>query len=123
MERAVLMVRRAEIAQPLVRVAFDPAGQLCGEARLANPGLARDQHDPSLAGLCLPPAPHKQVELLVAADERSRLGAQCLEAAQDAAFAEHMPSALRLGKTGERLRPEILELEQGPDLPPRAVGD
>ena len=122
-ERAVLMVRRAEIAQPRVRLALDALRQRRGQARLADARLARDQHHPPLAGLRLLPAPQQQIELLVAPDERRRLRAQRLEAAQDAAFADHAPGALRLGKAGERLRPEILEFEQRADLPPRALGD
>jgi hypothetical protein len=67
--------------------------------------------------------PQQQVELLVAPDERARLRAQRLEAAQHAAFTDHLPGALRLGEAGERLRPEIRDLKQCADLPPRALGN
>ena len=39
------------------------------------------------------------------------------------ALAGHAPGRLWLGKTGERLGPEILDLEQGADLSPGAVGN
>ena len=55
-ERAVLMVRRAEPAQArawLVLGRFVDSGS---QARLADTGLARDQHDPAFARLCLFPA-------------------------------------------------------------------
>src|SRR5215471_11334853 len=80
-ERAVLMVGRAEIAQPRVRLALDALRQHRSDARLADPRLARKQHDAALAGFCLLPAPQQQVELFVAPDEWRRLRPQCLEAA------------------------------------------
>jgi hypothetical protein len=66
------------------------------------------------------PAPQQQVELLVAPNERRRFLAQRLETAHDTAVANNAPGMLRLGKTGERLRPEILDLEQTADLAARA---
>ena len=110
-ERAVLMVRRAEIAEPRVRFSLDAPRQCRGQARFADPRLPRDEHNPPLAGFCLLPTPQQEVEFFIAPDERGRLRAQRLEAAQDAAFANHTPGALRLGKPGEVLRPEILDLE------------
>jgi hypothetical protein len=90
---------------------------------LADAGLAGDQHDPALAGLGLPPAAPEQVKFLVAADERHRLRAQGLEAADDTAFPDHLPGARCLGEARERLRPEVFDLEQTTKLAPRAVGD
>src|SRR5215469_16973960 len=98
------MVWRAEISQLRVRLALNALRQRCGEARLADPRLARNQHHPPLAGFRLLPAPQQQVELFIAPDEWRRLRAQRLEAAQDAAFAKHTPGVLQLGKPGERLR-------------------
>ena len=66
---------------------------------------------------------NKQVELLVAADQRCGPRTQCLEAADDPALADHTPGTLWLGKTGERLGAEILDLEQRADLSPGAVGN
>jgi len=56
-ERAVLMVRRAKIAQSRMRLALDALRQCRSQARLADPRLAGDQHHPPFAGLCLLPAP------------------------------------------------------------------
>jgi len=42
------------------------------EPRFADPGLARDQHDPPLAAFRLPPTALQQLQFLVAANERRR---------------------------------------------------
>src|SRR5262245_31935064 len=110
------MVRRREIAQPRMRFAGDALCKRRGQPRLADAGLAGDQHDPALTGLGLPPAALEQVEFLVAADQRRRLRAQCLEAADDAAFADHLPGMRPLGEAGERLRPEAFDLALTADL-------
>ena len=124
MERAVLMVRRAEIAQPRVRLAARSlataprSGATCrspARPRPARPVPRRPSPAASAAAAGRVPRRARR------AASRSR--AQRLEAAHDAAFADHAPGALRLGKAGERLRPEILELEQRADLPSRALGD
>ena len=80
-ERAVLMVRRAEIAQPSVRFGGDPLGQRLGEAGLADTRLGGNQHHPSVARLRLRPAAEQQLHFLVAADQRCGAGTQCLETA------------------------------------------
>src|SRR5262249_3991893 len=69
------------------------------------------------------PAARQQAKFLVTANERRCLCAQCLEAADDAAFADHLPGARCLGEAGERLRPEVFDLDQTAELTPRAVGD
>ena len=69
-ERAVLMVRRAEIAQARMRLVLDALGKRGGEPRLADARLAGDQHDPSFAALRLLPAADKQLDFLVTTDER-----------------------------------------------------
>src|SRR5262249_30936235 len=46
-----------------------------------------------------------------------------LKAADNPALADHTPGTLRLGKTGERLGTEILDLEQRAYLPAGAVGN
>src|SRR6516164_3970744 len=69
------------------------------------------------------PAPQQQVEFFVTADQGCGLRAQRLETADDIAFAKDAPGALRFGKTGERLQPEILEFEQGADLASRVLGN
>ena len=117
------MVRPAEITQPDMRITLDALRQRRAEARFANPRLPRDQHHVPLAGFRLLPAAQQEVELFIAPDERGSLGAKRLETTQHAALTDDTPSALRFGKPGERLLAEIVDLEQGADLPPRAVGD
>src|SRR5437016_5091700 len=97
-ERAVLVVRRAEIAQPGMRLAFDMRGKCRRQPRLADARLAGNQYHPSFAGLCLLPAPPQQLDFFVAPDERRLLRAQGLEPAHLAAFAQHPPGALRLSE-------------------------
>src|SRR6516162_1856968 len=69
-ERAVLIVRRAKIANSGVWLGLDALRQCLGQARLADARLAGDQHHPPCAELRLLPAPRQEVELLVAADQR-----------------------------------------------------
>src|SRR6516165_2635719 len=106
-----------------MRLGLDMLRHGRGQARFTDARLAGDQHHPSLAQLRLLPAPRQEVELLVAADERRGPRTQCLKAADDPALADHTPGTLWLAKTGERLRPEILQLEQHADLSPGAVGN
>jgi hypothetical protein len=122
-QRAVLIARRAEIAQSGVRLALDALRQRRGQARFADARLAGDQHHPPFAELRLLPAPQHQVELFVAADQWSGPRTQCLKTADDLALADHTPGTLWLGKPRKRLGAEILDLEQGADLSPGAVGN
>jgi hypothetical protein len=68
-ERAVLVVRRAEIAQPRMRLAFDVRGKRRRQPRLADARLAGNQHHPSFAAFCLLPTP-SQIDFFAAPDER-----------------------------------------------------
>ena len=56
MERARLMVRRAEIAQPRVWLACRLLEYRLGKTRFADAGFANQHHHPALAGLGLLPA-------------------------------------------------------------------
>ena len=87
-ERAVLVVRRAEIAQARMRLAFDVLGKRRGQPRLADARLAGDQHHPPFAALRLLPAAQQQLDFLVAPDERRLPRAQGLEPAYLAALAQ-----------------------------------
>src|SRR5262249_23483453 len=116
-ERAVLVVRRAEITEPGMRLAFDVRGKCRCQPRLADARLTGNQHYPSFAAFCLLPAASHQLDCLVAPDERRLLRAQGLEPAHLAAFAQHPPGALRLGKAGKLLRPEVFQIKQLADLP------
>ena len=97
--------------------------QCGGQARLADARLTGDQHHPPFVQVRLLPAPQQQIELFVTPNQRCRPRTQCLKAADDPALADHTPGALWLAKTGEALRPEILDLKQGADLSPGAVGN
>ena len=69
-ERAVPVVRRAEVAQgdvPLLGQVLLEGGE---QPRLADPGLAGQQDDPALAALGLLPAAPQQGQLLLAPDQR-----------------------------------------------------
>ena len=81
-ERAVLVIRRAMVLQPRMRLGLEPLQQRSREARLADARLAGDQHDAPFAGLGLLPAPHQQIELLVSPEQRRRpmIGSPRLEA-------------------------------------------
>src|SRR5205814_290395 len=97
----------AAIAQPGMRLAFDMRRKCRRQPRLADARLAGNQHNTSFAAFCLLPAPLEQLDFLVAPDERRLPRAQGLEPAHLAAFAQHPPGALRLGKAGKLLRPEV----------------
>src|SRR5215469_13403954 len=72
-ERAVLVMGRAEGAQACVWLAAEPLHNGLSDARFADAWLAREQHHAALSALCPVPAAQQQVDLFVAADER-RLG-------------------------------------------------
>src|SRR6516162_2241540 len=91
------MIGRTEMAQSKMRFLPYVLEKFRRQARLANPGLAANQHRMPLAGLHLLPATDQQLQLLDAADERHRPRAQGLKAADDPALADHTPGKLRLG--------------------------
>src|SRR5258706_13010799 len=68
-KRAVGMVGRALVTQARVRLAGDALGESCRKAGLADPRLAREQHDLpfALPGQTL--TLQQEVELVLAADE------------------------------------------------------
>ena len=82
MERAIRVLRRAEIAQPHMRLARQPLQKRRGQARLADARLARKQNDLALARLRHGPAPLKEFALFFAPDQgRQPARVQRLEAA------------------------------------------
>src|SRR5262245_9969652 len=66
MERALRMVRRAEIAKARMRFAFEPRQQVFREAGLSDPRLAGDQDAPALAEFGLIPPAEQQLDLFLA---------------------------------------------------------
>ncbi len=91
----------------------DGVEQRLGDPRLADPGLADQQHTLTLAGLGQGPAFEQQRQLLVAALHRQdRPGAARREAALQGLLAGDHEGRNRFGQALEHLRLEGLELEQ-----------
>ena len=122
-KRAVLVVRRAEEAQPDVRLGGKPLHHGLGDARLADTGFARDQHDATVARFRLLPAPQQQLNLLVAADQRRRRGAQRLEAALDRACPQRRPGRTGSAMPLRSLAPRSCKLEEIAEKSSCALGD
>ena len=72
-ERAVGVLRRAEIAQARMRLAGEALQQRGRQPRFADARLAGEQHDLALARLRLGPAPQQAVRILLPA-RRARSG-------------------------------------------------
>jgi hypothetical protein len=68
-ERAVLMMRRAEPAQTRAWLVLGRLVYGGGQARLADAGLTGEKHHLTLATLGFRPAPQKQVEFLIPSNE------------------------------------------------------
>ena len=76
-----------------MRLGAEALRQCRSDARLADAGFARDQHDLAVARLGARPAAQQQVDLLVAADQRGqRRSAQRLEPARDDARTQYLPA-------------------------------
>src|SRR5260370_14495890 len=96
-EWAMHMMGRAEIAKARMRLTLEPRQQAFSDARLADAGLAREQHDPTLAKLGLIPTAQQQLDLLLSANERRQPArAPRLEAADAGRLAAHLPSFHRV---------------------------
>ncbi len=88
LERTVAVIGQALVAQQAVRAVFQPLAQALDDARLADAGLAGQQHDVALAVTGLLPALEQQGDLVLAADQRRQLArAQRREAVGDGARA------------------------------------
>src|SRR5215831_20943669 len=118
MECAVLVVRRAEIAQARVSFGAVPLYDGLGNAGLADPGLARDEHHATFASLGLLPTAHEEVHLLVPANERRGGCAQRLEPALGSAGAQYLPRGDALREPLKSNGPEVAVLEQAACQPP-----
>jgi hypothetical protein len=124
MERTVLVVGRAEVAQAQTRLGTKALLQCRGDAGLAEAGFARDQHNMAVARLGACPAPQQQVDLLVAADQPAqRRSAQRLEPARDAARTQYLTGRNRRGDALHLDGAEIAVFEEIADQPARACGD
>src|SRR5262249_18449962 len=97
-KRTGLMVGREEILQSRARLSRNLLRERSNKAGLADAGLAGNQHDLSLAVLCLPPAAQKQFEFLIAPYQwRQLVRPQRFEAALDLALAQNLPGLNRVG--------------------------
>ena len=86
-KRAILMVRRTEIAQSRMRLAREPVVQHAHQTRLADAGLAASTAPPDPRRYRPLPPTQQQLDFLFAPDERRQgLAAQRLEAAHDTAL-------------------------------------
>ena len=98
--------------------------QCPGDPRLADAGLADQQHALTLAALGLAPALQQQRQLLVAADHRQESSTTPgLEAAAGSTFAQHRERRHRHRQAFQRLRRERRQLERSTHQLPRGFGD
>src|SRR5246500_783675 len=109
------MVRRAETAQADVWIIAQPLHRGLGEARFADAGLTRYQHDRAIAAFYLLPAAHQQLDLLIAAKQWRSGYAQGLEAAIDRARTDNSPSRHRVAEAFDGHAPESEIFEETTD--------
>src|SRR5262249_61395294 len=111
--RAVGVVGRALITQARVRLAGDALGESRRKARLADPWLARDQHDLPFALPGQPLALQQKVELVLAANEIGQTyRTNRLEAALGSRHAFDHPRRDRIGNPFDLLAAEVAQTEQ-----------
>ena len=123
-KRAVGVVGRALITQARVRLAGDALGESRRKTGLADPRLARNQHDLpfALPGEAL--ALQQEIDLVFAADEIGQTGrADRLEAALGSRHALDRPRRDRLGNTLDLVPAEVAQTEQIAEQPARGGGD
>ena len=100
------------IAQPRVRLVHDLSGELSAEPRLADAGLAREQHDLAGAGPGLAQTVAQQGALRRPADEVGEPAARGLEPAFGYGEALDHEGFDRLGEALRRLATEVAQPEQ-----------
>ncbi len=118
------MVGRALEADADMRLGPHCVEQGARDPRLADAGLADQQHALALAALGLAPALQQQRQLLVAADHRQESSTTPgLEAAAGGTFAQHRERRHRHRQAFQRLRRQRRQLERTADQLPRGLGD
>src|SRR6516225_10592688 len=120
---AVAVIGRALIPQPRVRLARDLGGELRGEPRLADAGLAREQDDLAGAGPGRAQAVAQQGALRRPADEVGEPAPRRLEAALCYSDAFDHEGFDRLGKALRYLAAEVAQPEQVADQAAGGAGD
>src|SRR5262252_3343703 len=112
MKRAIGVVRRTLVAQGCMRLAIGALGESSRNAGLADPRLARNQHDLPFALPGQPLALQQEVELVLAADEIGQTGgSDYLEAALGLGYALDRPRRDRLGKTLDLVQTEVAQMK------------
>ena len=111
------------IAQPRVRLVRDLGGELSGEPRLADAGLAREQDDLAGAGPGLAQAVAQQGALRRPADEVGEPAARRLEAAFRHGDALDREGLDRLGEALRCLPAEVAQPEQVADQAAGGAGE
>src|SRR5215472_16999138 len=109
------MVRRAETAQTDVWIIAQPLQHGLGEARFADAGLTRYQHDRAIAAFYLLPAAHQQLDLFIAAEQWRSGYPQGLEAAIDPVRTDHSPDRHRVAEACDGYAPESEILKESTD--------
>src|SRR4029077_14546122 len=120
-ERVIRVIGRAMVAQAHAALTPRRLTQRLHEPRLADTGLAREQHDLTFTGLRQLPAAEKQCQFLRTADQRYRLGMVGIETALDGRLAPDEMRADRGGEAFDRLRTEFGELEHSAKKTARSI--
>src|SRR6266480_2877692 len=123
-KRAVGVVGRALVTQARVRLAGDALGERRREAGLADPRLARDQHDLpfALPGEAL--AFQQEIDLVLTADEIGEMrGADRFEAALGSRYTFDRPGRDWLGNPLDLVPTEATQMKQIAKQPARGGGD
>src|SRR4029077_12299912 len=105
------MIGRAEKAETGMRLRAKALLHCLRDPRLPDTRLTRDQDDRAVARFRLRPAPHQQLDLLLAPDQQRPRAAQRLETALHRAWPQRRPGAYRLRDAFDFLDPEVLHLE------------
>jgi hypothetical protein len=118
------MMGRAVVAERRIGLVAEALAQGPDHARLADPGLAGQQHHLAVAVPGPGPALEQDAELVLATDQRREvLTVQRLEAAFGTTLAFDPPGCERLGEALEPLWAEIGELEQPAHQPAGRLAD
>ena len=107
-----------------MRLLLEALQQCRSDARLADAGFARDQHDLAVAGFGTRPTAQQQVDLFVAADQRRQdRSTQRLEAALNDARVQRLPSGHRHVDALNLDGAKIAVFKQITNQPARTGGD
>src|SRR6516162_11637092 len=124
MKCAIVVVRRTLVTQTRMRLASDALGERLCKARLADPRLAREQHNLPFAFPGEALALQQEIDLVLAANEIGQTRcADRLEAALGSRHALDRPRCDRLGNTLDLVPTEVAQTEQIAEQPTRGGSD